>query len=107
MREDARGQTYIAGVTEAYVTSEVELLGLMMEGQKARAVSSTGMNEGSSRSHSVFMLTVAQRDTSSLATTAVGRSSKLVLVDLAGSEMVGGCLPVCVIVGVYLSICMT
>lgn len=51
-------------------------------------MAATGINEGSSRSHSVFMLTVAQRDTSSMAGTAVGRSSKLVLVDLAGSEMV-------------------
>lgn len=55
-------------------------------------MAATGMNEGSSRSHSVFMLTVAQRDTSSMASTAVGRSSKLVLVDLAGSEMVNACV---------------
>lgn len=91
MREDARGQVYIAGATEAYVTSEAELLGLMLEGQKNRATAATGMNEGSSRSHSVFLLTVTQRDVSgsaAAAAMAAGRSSKLVLVDLAGSEMV-------------------
>jgi kinesin family protein 5 len=42
------------------------------------------MNEGSSRSHSVFTITVNQRDLNKNTTT----SGKLVLVDLAGSEMV-------------------
>lgn len=42
------------------------------------------MNEGSSRSHSVFTITVSQRDIN----TNASRSGKLVLVDLAGSEMV-------------------
>jgi kinesin family protein 5 len=42
------------------------------------------MNEGSSRSHSVFTVTVAQKDLSNNTT----KSGKLVLVDLAGSEMV-------------------
>ena len=39
-----------------------------------------GMNEGSSRSHSVFTITVNQRNLSNNTTT----SGKLVLVDLAG-----------------------
>lgn len=42
------------------------------------------MNEGSSRSHSVFTITVTQKDVVTNAT----KSGKLVLVDLAGSEMV-------------------
>ena len=42
------------------------------------------MNEGSSRSHSVFTITISQKDMS----TAAAKSGKLVLVDLAGSEMV-------------------
>lgn len=38
VREDAnkKGQVYIAGVTEAYVTNEAEMISLMMEGQKNR-----------------------------------------------------------------------
>ena len=48
---------------------------------KNRTVAATGMNEGSSRSHSVFMITITQRDI----TTSISKSSKLVLVDLAGS----------------------
>lgn len=42
------------------------------------------MNEGSSRSHSVFTITVTQKD----CMTNAQKSGKLVLVDLAGSEMV-------------------
>ena len=43
----------------------------------------TGMNEGSSRSHSVFTITVNQRNLSNNTAT----SGKLVLVDLAGMIM--------------------
>lgn len=53
-------------------------------GAQNRAVAATGMNEGSSRSHSVFTITVSQKNLSNNTTMA----GKLVLVDLAGSEMV-------------------
>jgi kinesin family protein 5 len=75
---------YIAGVTEEYVTSVEELLGIMNAGATNRAVAATGMNEGSSRSHSVFTIVINQRDV----VTSASKSAKLVLVDLAGSEMV-------------------
>mmetsp|Transcript_26385 Transcript_26385/g.39152 ORF Transcript_26385/g.39152 Transcript_26385/m.39152 type:complete len:871 (+) Transcript_26385:98-2710(+) len=84
VREDKQKGIYIAGVTEEYVTSEDELLGIMSAGALNRAVAATGMNEGSSRSHSVFSITVTQRDVSNATT----KSGKLVLVDLAGSETV-------------------
>ena len=84
VREDKVKGIYIAGVTEEYVTSQEELLGIMSAGAMNRAVAATGMNEGSSRSHSVFTITISQRDV----TTASTKSGKLVLVDLAGSEMV-------------------
>lgn len=45
------------------------------------------MNEGSSRSHSLFMTTVTQFD----AEEGVTRVGTLFMVDLAGSEMVRGC----------------
>eukprot|EP01038_Epipyxis_sp_PR26KG_P007193 gene7193-9811_t len=84
IREDKIKGIYIAGVTEEYVTSQDELLGIMATGATNRATAATGMNEGSSRSHSVFTITVTQKDTITNAT----KSAKLVLVDLAGSEMV-------------------
>ncbi len=84
IREDKTNGIYIAGVTEEYATSEEELYGIMGAGALNRAVAATGMNEGSSRSHSVFLITVTQRDVSN----STSKSGKLYLVDLAGSETV-------------------
>ena len=84
IREDKVNGIYIAGVTEVYVTSHEELLNIMGTGSLNRATAATGMNEGSSRSHSVFTITVTQKDL----TNQSSKSGKLVLVDLAGSEMV-------------------
>lgn len=66
------------------MTNERELLKCMTDGHKSRATAATGMNEGSSRSHSVLTVTVQQRNTE----TDAKRDGKLVLVDLAGSEMI-------------------
>lgn len=52
---------HITGVTEEYVTSVEEILQVMGNGAMNRATAATGMNEGSSRSHSVFTITVTQR----------------------------------------------
>ena len=82
--EDSTGGVYIKGVTEFYVTSREEVLSLMAQGNENRAVSATGMNAGSSRSHSLFLLAFTQRNTATGETT----SGKLFLVDLAGSETV-------------------
>lgn len=84
IREDPNSGIYVAGCTEAFVTNERELLKCMTDGHKSRATAATGMNEGSSRSHSVLTVTVQQRNTE----TDAKRDGKLVLVDLAGSEMI-------------------
>ena len=84
VREDKVNGIYIAGVTEEYVTAQDELLSLMHHGASNRATAATGMNEGSSRSHSVFTITINQRNV----VNSTQKSGKLVLVDLAGSEMV-------------------
>jgi kinesin family protein 5 len=76
---------YVAGVTEEYVTSDDELLSVMRRGAGNRQTAATGMNEGSSRSHSVFAVTIMQNNIE----TGSQKSSKLMLVDLAGSESVG------------------
>lgn len=57
-------------------------------GRKNRAVGATSMNAGSSRSHSIFLITIA----SSMADEKGNdhaRVGKLNLVDLAGSERAG------------------
>ncbi|RHY24919.1 hypothetical protein DYB32_008624, partial [Aphanomyces invadans] len=84
VREDNDKGIYVDGVTELCVTSDDELLSTMRSGAANRAVAATGMNEGSSRSHSVFMVTLYQRNLETNST----KVGKLYLVDLAGSEMV-------------------
>jgi hypothetical protein len=44
------------------VTTEQDIFDLLELGQQARAIASTRMNDVSSRSHSVFTLTVCQKD---------------------------------------------
>eukprot|EP00435_Cladocopium_sp_Y103_P004387 s315_g1.t1 len=58
-----------------------EALNYYKAGVKNRTVASHQMNQASSRSHSVLMLTIERRSEGS-----IDRSSKLTLVDLAGSE---------------------
>jgi hypothetical protein len=75
---------YVKDVTAFAVLSEEEVFDIMRQGAANRAVAATGMNAGSSRSHSIFSITVTQEDT----TTHNKLSGKLMLVDLAGSEQV-------------------
>ncbi|CCI48622.1 unnamed protein product [Albugo candida] len=69
---------------EAFVTSAEDLMHLVTDGIKRRAMAATKMNERSSRSHSVLLVTLSQKNVD----TGVVKSGKLYLVDLAGSEMV-------------------
>ncbi|KAJ5027946.1 P-loop containing nucleoside triphosphate hydrolase protein [Bipolaris maydis] len=82
--EKSRG-VYVKGLLEVYVSSEEEVYEVLRRGGSARAVSATNMNQESSRSHSIFVITVNQKnvETGSL------KSGQLFLVDLAGSEKVG------------------
>ncbi|KAL0491020.1 kinesin heavy chain [Acrasis kona] len=74
-RESGRG-IYIQGSLEEYVTSAEEVFQLMKFGAKNRVVSS--------RSHSIFIVSVNQKHLVNLDS----KSGKLFLVDLAGSEKV-------------------
>ena len=56
----------------------------MRLGNSNRAISATNMNAESSRSHSIFILTVTQNNTADLSC----KVGKLYLVDLAGSERI-------------------
>jgi kinesin family protein 5 len=83
LREGGQG-IWIENVMELYVNSLESLLEIMADGHANRATSSTHMNQDSSRSHSVFIAHVGQRDLNSGST----KTSKLFLVDLAGSEKI-------------------
>ncbi len=61
------------------------MLNVFKEGTFCRTVASTRMNDKSSRSHSLFILTIFQRNTLTEST----KIGKLYFVDLAGSEKVG------------------
>jgi kinesin family protein 5 len=84
VREDPRSGVYVDGLTQAYVSSMDEVMGVLLKGDSSRAVAATNMNAVSSRSHSVFIVEVTQK------TTEGGtKKGRLNLVDLAGSEKVG------------------
>jgi len=84
VREHREKGVYIDEASRPYVGSPEEVLQLMAQGHLNRAVTSTGMNAQSSRSHAVFMLSIEQRNTE----TDAKKTSKIMLVDLAGSEKV-------------------
>jgi kinesin family protein 5 len=84
IHEDKGRGVYIADLTEEYVSEELEVYQLMKDGGTNREVGSTNMNEGSSRSHSIFALTITQNNTVDYS----AKTGKLYLVDLAGSEKV-------------------
>lgn len=78
-----RGLT-LMGATEVPIVSCAAALALFREAVKNRHTYETAMNATSSRSHCVFVLTVAKRVRSETATTFC----QLYLADLAGSERV-------------------
>ena len=84
IREDKQRGIYIDDVTESYITCEEDVFDIMEIGNKNRAVTSTKMNEGSSRSHLVFLMSVHQNNTHE----SSAKTGKLSLVDLAGSEKI-------------------
>lgn len=82
--EKSRG-VYVKGLLEIYVSSVQEVYEVMRRGGSARAVASTNMNAESSRSHSIFVITITQKNVE----TGSAKAGQLFLVDLAGSEKVG------------------
>ena len=85
IRSDKKRGIYIEDLTETYISSPEEIYELMRIGSNTRAISSTNMNERSSRSHMLFIVTISQNNTDDLS----AKTGKLYLVDLAGSEKVG------------------
>ncbi|XP_070760957.1 kinesin-like protein KIF27 [Enoplosus armatus] len=89
IREDERGNTVVVGAKEVIVTSAEELLSVLETGNALRHTGTTGMNELSSRSHTIFTLQFIQCCNTNTSSLKSVRSSKLCLVDLAGSERAG------------------
>ncbi|KAI9065179.1 kinesin heavy chain [Trametes sanguinea] len=85
VHEEKSKGVYVKGLSDFYVSSAQEVYEIMRQGGAARVVSSTNMNAESSRSHSIFLITIQQRNTE----TGAQKNGNLYLVDLAGSEKVG------------------
>jgi len=84
VHEDKSRGVSIGEVTESYVGCEQEIFDAMRAGHYNRSMAVTNMNEHSSRSHLVFMLTIEQKNLHDRSV----KVGKLHLVDLAGSEKV-------------------
>ncbi len=82
IREDKNKGIWVEDCTEIYVSSEEEMYAVFKEGSNNRTVSATNMNKGSSRSHSLFVVTIFQRNT----ITGSSKTGRIFFVDLAGSE---------------------
>ena len=82
IREDKVKGIWVEDCTEIYVSSQEEMFAVFKEGSNNRTVSATNMNKGSSRSHSLFVVTLFQRNT----ITGSSKSGRIYFVDLAGSE---------------------
>ena len=102
VHEEKSKGVYVKNLTDYYVSSAREVYEIMRQGGAARVVTSTSklwhhpflhelnfffldMNAESSRSHSIFLITISQRNTE----TGAQKTGNLYLVDLAGSEKVG------------------
>ena len=86
VREHPSTGPYVEDLAKLAVRSFKEIEHLMDEGNKARTVAATSMNETSSRSHAVFTLTVTQKRHDVETRMDTEKVAKISLVDLAGSE---------------------
>jgi kinesin family protein 1 len=86
VREHPSTGPYVEDLAKLVVRSFPEIENLMDEGNKARTVAATNMNETSSRSHAVFTLTLTQKRRDVETSMSGEKVAKISLVDLAGSE---------------------
>jgi len=89
IREDKKRGISVEGLSEWIVKSPLEIYSLLRKGTSSRVTASNKLNDISSRSHAVFVITVEQMGVEEqvqeepIKLTKIG---KLNLVDLAGSE---------------------
>ncbi|XP_023278300.1 kinesin-like protein KIF23 isoform X2 [Seriola lalandi dorsalis] len=94
LREDQNHNMYVSGCMEVEVKSAEEAFQVFWRGQKKRKIANTRLNRESSRSHSVFIIKLAQAPLDAdgdniLQDKSQVNVSQLCLVDLAGSERTG------------------
>ena len=84
IRENNLRDVFVNNLTEISVSNYFEIMNLLIKGEENRIVAETKLNEKSSRSHSLFRLTI---ETNKLFNgKEITLLSKVNLIDLAGSE---------------------
>lgn len=83
IRESPTKGVWVEGLTEEFATCEQDIDDLIALGDNSRSVASTGMNQRSSRSHTMFVISIEQK-----ATDGSTKTGRLNLIDLAGSEKI-------------------
>lgn len=88
IRESPKLGIYVDQLAILLASTEDDVMRLIEEGNAVRKVASTKMNASSSRSHSVFTMTVEQKMTEEIGDMQrqTALTAKVNLVDLAGSE---------------------
>lgn len=86
--DSSKKGVFIQGLEETSVKDFHDALSLLNRGSHRRQIAATKFNDHSSRSHSVFSITVHCKETSSLGDDLL-KVGKLNLVDLAGAENIG------------------
>lgn len=81
---------YVQDLSRLAVNSFDDIDRLFDEGNKARTVAATNMNETSSRSHAVFTIFVTQKILDPATKLFAEKVARISLVDLAGSERANG-----------------
>jgi len=84
IKEDKAKGIFVQDATEIYVASAEPMKQVHKSGLESRTIVATRTIERSSKSHSIFIVAAAQKDTK----TDASKSSKLSFVDLAGSEKI-------------------
>ncbi|CAK9323030.1 unnamed protein product [Citrullus colocynthis] len=85
LMEDGKGGVLVRGLEEEIVTSASEIFSLLERGSAKRRTAETLLNKQSSRSHSLFSITIHIKEATPEGEELI-KCGKLNLVDLAGSE---------------------
>ena len=85
LMEDGKGGVFVRGLEEELVSSAAEIYRILERGSAKRKTAETLLNKQSSRSHSIFSITIHIKECTHEGEEMI-KCGKLNLVDLAGSE---------------------
>ncbi|XP_041995168.1 kinesin-like protein KIN-5D [Salvia splendens] len=85
LMEDGKGGVFVRGLEEEIVTTANEIYKILEKGSAKRKTAETLLNKQSSRSHSIFSITIHIKECTPEGEEMI-KCGKLNLVDLAGSE---------------------